>query len=74
MVQITFRTPTYTIADTATSSTFIYIGKSEIGSSKSDDVWQIFRVDKTSGAEILYADGNAAFNNIWDNRVSLSYS
>ena len=24
--------------------------------------------------EVLYADGDDLFNNIWDNRLSLSYS
>ena len=74
MVDTLHRIPTYTIVDTDTSPTLIYIGKAEVGESKALNVWQVFVVDTANGAEITYADGNAEFDNIWDDRVGLSYS
>ena len=60
----------------ASTPSFAYLGKAQIGSVTSAAVWQIQKL--TFGAdgdvEITWADGNAAFDNIWDNRASLSYS
>lgn len=53
----------------------IYIGKAATGSSESDPVWQIKRINTASiAADKRWADGNADFNNVWTNRGSLSYS
>ena len=57
-----------------TVGTLTYIGNAAIGSATSAAVWQIKRLDETSGLIKLWADGNANFDNIWDNRASLSYS
>jgi hypothetical protein len=57
-----------------TADPVLYLGKSPIGSSTSDPVWQIKKVDTTSGVVITWADGNADFDNIWDNRTSLTYN
>lgn len=51
-----------------------YIGKAPIGSDTSLAVWQIKKLDETSGTAITYAGGTAAFENVWDNREALSYS
>lgn len=56
------------------SAPYTYIGKAEIGSAEGSAVWQIKRIDETSGMKILYADGNINFDNIWSNYASLSYS
>ncbi len=50
-----------------------YIGKAQIGAVTSASVWQIMKVDETSGTVITWADGDDEFNNSWDNRESLSY-
>lgn len=50
-----------------------YIGKALIGSSTNDDVWQIQKIDETSGLSITWANGNDYFDNIWDNYLILSY-
>lgn len=57
------------------SSTVTYIGSAIPNSSVSSAVWQIKRIT-TSGTLTLieYANGNLNFNNIWNNRASLSYS
>ncbi len=52
----------------------IYIGKAPIGSIASEAVWQISKLDTSSGLIKTWADGDADFNNIWDNRTSLTYS
>ena len=62
-----------TILDEA-SSTITYIGKAPTGSATASSVWQIQRVDSSSGLVIQWADGDAAFNNVWNNRAALPYS
>ncbi len=52
----------------------VYIGNAPIGSGSSGAVWQIKRLDTSSGVITMWADGDSQFNNIWDNRASLSYS
>jgi hypothetical protein len=68
------------IVDKATP-TVIYIGRAPVGSDtipdKADSVWQIMKIDTTASTDIkvpIWADGNENFDNIWDNRASLSYS
>lgn len=55
-----------------------YIGKAAIGSSQTDPVWQISLIDATAGSVTTWADGDAKFDNIWDDGVDtyagLSYS
>jgi hypothetical protein len=64
---------TITLVDTA-STTIIYIGSALPGSLSSQAVWRIQRVDlTTSEIKILFADSDQNFDNIWDNRASLSY-
>ena len=50
------------------SATLIYFRESQPGTS-----WRIRRLDTTSGIKLKYADGDTKFDNIWDNRASLSY-
>jgi hypothetical protein len=53
----------------------IYIGKAAVGSSGASAVWQIKKI-VTSGVITteLIANGSDAFNQVWNNRTSLSYS
>ena len=52
---------------------YLYTGQADIGTSTSDSEWKISRFDFSDGS-ITYADGNQNFDNIYDNRESLSYS
>lgn len=61
------------IDDTTTANT-TYIGKALIGSTTAAEVWQIAKLDTSSGLIKTWADGDASFNNAWDNRASLTYS
>lgn len=60
------------IDDTTTPDT-TYIGKAPIGSLDADPVWQIASLDTSSGLIKTWADGDASFNNVWEDRASLSY-
>lgn len=52
-----------------------YVGTAPPGSSENSPVWRIKQV-LTTGADlrILWADGDSEFNNVWADRVSLSYT
>jgi len=52
----------------------IYIGKAVVDTVTSESKWQIKKIS-TSGTvkTISWADGDDRFNQIWDNRTSLTY-
>lgn len=56
----------------ADDGTYTYTGLAKPGSATSSSVWQIKRVANASG-NIDWADSDLNFNNIWDNRTSLTY-
>jgi hypothetical protein len=66
--------PRTTLIDQVDSNT-TYIGVGKTGEATSSAVWQIRKL-LTSGTvtTIKYANGSDAYNQIWDNRSSLSYS
>lgn len=51
-----------------------YIGKAAIASATSAAVWQVKKVNITTGTVITWADGDDSYDNIFDNREALSYS
>ena len=51
-----------------------YAGKALAGSATSSAVWQIKKINESSGVVITWADGNTDYDNIFNNRESLSYS
>lgn len=60
----------------AATPTLAYLGKAFPGASDASAVWQIQKLAfGTDGdVNITWADGNAAFDNVWNDRASLSYS
>ncbi len=58
------------------SDTVIYKGEAAIGSSTASAVWRVHKLTLAGDGDMaeIWADGNADFDNIWDNRASLSYS
>lgn len=65
----------YSVQYEEASSTVTYVGFAAPGSSTASAVWRIFRITTTSTTLIkVFADGNRNYDNIWDNRASLSYS
>lgn len=52
-----------------------YVGQAATNSAVGDPVWKIKRI-LISGTETIieWADGNSNFDNVWNNRASLTYS
>ena len=50
-----------------------YVGEAAIGTATSAASWRIKKIDSTSGIIITWA-GTGVFDQVWDNRASLSYS
>ena len=55
---------------------YAYLGQAVPGSAASSAVWRIQKLTFSAGGDVstTWADGNANFDNVWDNRASLSYS
>jgi hypothetical protein len=51
----------------------LYVGEAQPGVATSAPLWRIKRVDVSAGAITAWADSDANFDNVWDDRVSLSY-
>lgn len=52
-----------------------YVGYAIAGTATSAATWAIKRIIETGNdASITWADGDKDYNNIWDNRLSLTYS
>lgn len=58
------------------SDVLAYLGDASVGSATSGSVWRIQKLVFTTAGSvtITFADGNTNFDNVWDNRASLSYS
>ena len=56
------------------SPTLTYLGYAPVASSPADAVWKIKRV-QVIGTETIfsYADGDKNFNNIWNDRATITY-
>lgn len=54
--------------------TVTYIGTALCGSATNAAVWQIKKIDSAIGTSITFADGDPQFNNIWNDRATLTYS
>jgi hypothetical protein len=63
-----------TVVDEA-NATVTYVGEAATGSALSGSVWRIKRLTQ-AGTVLLteWADGDGLFNNVWNNRASLTYS
>lgn len=63
--------------DFNTDQTLLYKGEANPGSAESEAVWRISYITiATADSDVveIWADGNANFDNIWDDRLTLSYS
>lgn len=50
-----------------------YVGEAAPGAATSASVWRVRRVTSTEDTILEWADGDSAFDNVWDNRASLTY-
>jgi len=55
------------------SSTLFYVGEASIAASTSSPMWRIRKIDTTTGVDVRWADGNSYYDNVWDDRTSLTY-
>ncbi len=51
-----------------------YLGKANFGALTSEATWQVRKIDFSSGVVMTAADGDANFDNVWDDRAGLTYS
>ena len=60
---------------TEAAGVYIYTGAAAAGAATSAAVWQVKRLD-TSDAELpdIFANGSTKFDQVWDDRATLSYS
>lgn len=58
------------------SDNLIYVGKARCAMGTSVAEWQIQKLVYTGGnvSHVMWADGDQEYDNIWDNRTSLTYS
>ncbi len=69
-----YEPPTSMAIDEA-SSTVTYVGYAILGTATSAASWQIKKISISGTVtRILWADGNSFYDNIWDDRATLSYS
>jgi hypothetical protein len=62
-----------TIVDEA-SATITYVGKALPGTATASALWQVQKIDTSGDLTITWADGNADFDNVWNDRATLIYS
>lgn len=55
------------------TGTYIYLGWAATGTANNAALWRIARITAASGSRV-WADGNGNFDNIWDDRASLTFS
>lgn len=57
------------------SSTLFYVGEAAFNQAETSPVWRIKRIQTVGSVmKVEWANGNDAFQNIWSDRASLSYS
>ena len=55
------------------TGTYIYLGYALPGANEAAASWRISRYTKANVSALMWADGDTDFNNIWDDRATLSY-
>ena len=56
------------------SGNYFYIGLAAAGSATSSAVWSIQRLDVTVLLDVKWADGDASYNNVMDDYLTLTYN
>ena len=59
--------------DNTSTANIIYVGKAAPGTATSSTIWQVQKIDQSTGTVITWAD-TGKFTQIWDNRVGLTYA
>lgn len=68
--------PVYATRTDFVSATLAYVGEAAPGTLDAAPAWRIKRLTLGLDDDVVteWADGNANFDNVWNNRASLSYS
>lgn len=73
--KITTQTKALALKVDAISDSLMYIGEADPGVASSAASWRIKKMTIVGTVTaIAWADGNGNFDNIWDNRASLTYA
>lgn len=62
------------IADDVTTGGVVYVGYADPGTATSAASWRIKKIETSNYPITTWADGNSNFDNVYDNRTSLTYS
>lgn len=74
-VQADIIPPGYAMQIDEVSSTVTYLGLAKSGTPTSASLWQIRKISVSSTVtSFTWADGDGNYDNVWDNRASLTYS
>jgi hypothetical protein len=65
--------------DETASGVVLYLGEADPGTTEAASLWRIQQITflnqpSEDDLQILWADGDNGFNNVWDDRLGLSYS
>ena len=72
---VTSLNPSKFIAIDEVDANTTYIGFAKAGTGASVARWQVRKIVKTGNVTLFqFADGNELYDNVWDNRLTLSYS
>ncbi len=66
----------YAVQIDTVGDTIVYKGEAIVGSLTSSPVWRIRKVITDAGDDmsVIWADGNADFDNVWDDRLTIPYT
>ena len=74
VVNFTSVDTTFSIRIDQISDTLLYIGEGNLGADESAPVWSIKKMEQIGSVwRITYADGNQNKDNVWSDRLTLSY-
>lgn len=74
VVNVTSVDTTFSIRIDQISDTLLYIGEGNLGADESAPVWSIKKIEQIGSVwRITYADGNQNKDNVWSDRLTLSY-
>ncbi len=74
VVNVTSVDTTFSIRIDQISDTLLYIGEGNLGADESAPVWSIKKMEQIGSVwRITYADGNQNKDNVWSDRLTLSY-
>lgn len=67
--------PGISITDTTTTPGVTYLGRAHTGTSRAAAIWQVRKIfsNADGNQEMAWADGDCAFDNVWDDRATLTY-